>query len=195
MKPVSHLRKNQVYWALFAFLLVVLVSAMDVYASADMPAETDQQGQNRPEPVPEVQIHLAPANADQGATKEPSVPGGGYSSAELTDQVLKIFLGLAAVLAVIFTLAWLAKRSAWLGGAQNTQIMRPLAVYPLGARERLLLLAVGEQQILLALSPQQGVQCLHVFAEPVVHPETDATATPTSFAKVLASVQPLKPKP
>ncbi|SEI45914.1 Flagellar biogenesis protein FliO [Allopseudospirillum japonicum] len=191
MKRVSHLKKNQVYWALLAFLILVLVSAVDVRASANMPAETDQHGQNQPESpaaVAEVQVYLEPANADQGAATQPNASSAGYSSAELTDQVLKVFLGLAAVLAVIFLLAWL-------GGAQNSQIMRPLAVYPLGARERLLLLAVGEQQILLALSPQQGVQCLHVFAEPVIHPETDAPATPTSFAKVLASVQPFKPKP
>ena len=62
-------------------------------------------------------------------------------------------LGLVAVLAVIFGCAWVIRRVNGLQGINNSA-MRIVSVLGVGPRERVVLLDVGEVQILVGVSPQ-----------------------------------------
>lgn len=75
-------------------------------------------------------------------------------------------MGLVLVIGLIFGLAWLAKRLN-VGGMQGQKHMQTLAILPLGAREKAVLVDIAGQQMLLGVSPGR-VTALHVFDEPVV---------------------------
>ena len=96
----------------------------------------------------------APAAADITS------PAGGAA-------VLQALLGLVLVIGLILGLAWLSRR---LGAVPATgKIMRVLAVLPVGPREKIVLVEVGGQQMMLGVTPGQ-INTLQVFVEPVVAP-------------------------
>lgn len=76
---------------------------------------------------------------------------------------LKVFLGLAIIVAAIFFLAWMVKRVGYI----NTQMHGALKVIgglSLTQRERLVLVQVGNKQLLLGVSPGR-ISTLHELAE------------------------------
>lgn len=75
------------------------------------------------------------------------------------------FLWLIVVVGLILLLAWLAKR---LGGVhfQNAAGIKMLSVLPVGNKEKIALVQVGDQQLLIGIAPGR-VNTLHVFEEPV----------------------------
>ena len=75
--------------------------------------------------------------------------------------VLETFGGLLFVLAIIAVLAWLVRRTGQFNSAANGE-MKIIAGLSLGSREKAILLQVGEQQILVGVTPQH-VQTLHVL--------------------------------
>lgn len=81
-------------------------------------------------------------------------------------QLLSVLFSLLLIIALIFALAWLLRRFGQ-GGFANAQAMKVVASLPLGTRERLLVVEVGGQQLLLGVTPQQ-IRTLHVFDEPVI---------------------------
>ena len=91
-------------------------------------------------------------------------------------------LGLLLVLGLIFFLAWLLRRvqNAAPGSAQVIEI---LGSRSLGPRDRLLLIQVGKEQILIGHSPGT-IEALHVMAEPIEVPASARQATP-EFAQRL----------
>lgn len=79
--------------------------------------------------------------------------------------MLQVLLGLGAVLVAIFVAAWLARRlyrGPMLTGGQ----LRVLGGVSMGSRERVVLLQVGEKQLLVGVAPGR-VQTLHVLDEPL----------------------------
>ena len=101
-------------------------------------------------------VALAEEEGASTATRTPDTVG----------TVISLGLGLLVVIAVIFLCAWLARRVQGLQGA-NTQAMKVVSVLSVGQRERVALIDVGGQQILVGITPQ-SVRTLHVFDEPVV---------------------------
>lgn len=89
------------------------------------------------------------------------------SSAVLGAQVVQTLLGLLLVIALIFALAWVARRlQHQVPSGNNNDVIQLLATRPLGPRERLLLVQVGKEQVLLGLTPG-SIEALHVLQEPV----------------------------
>lgn len=80
--------------------------------------------------------------------------------------MVSLGLGLAAVIAIIYGCAWLIRRMNGMTGMNNNAI-KVVSVMAIGARERLALIEVGGQQILLGITPS-AIRTLHVFDEPVV---------------------------
>ena len=79
-------------------------------------------------------------------------------------ELLRVFGGLVAVLAAFVAALWLLKRVQ--PGARGAPgPIRVVSTLHLAPRERLLLVEVGQQQLLLG-SIAQGLQCLHVLSEP-----------------------------
>ena len=100
-------------------------------------------------------------------------------------QLTQLVLGLLLVLGLIFALAWLLRRVQQAGPRQG-QVIELISSRALGARDRLVLVQVGNEQILLGLTPGR-ITPLHVLKEPVQLPDTTQPATP-EFAKRLMEV-------
>lgn len=106
------------------------------------------------------------ATAATAAT--PAVSGG------VAGQLTQLVFGLLLVLGLIFFLAWLLRRVQQAGPAGKGQVIELIGSRALGPRDRLMLVQVGNEQILLGLSPG-SITALHVLKEPVQVPVTEKT--------------------
>lgn len=98
-------------------------------------------------------------------------------------QLTQLVFGLLFVLALIFFLAWLLRRVQQAGPAGKAQVIDIIGSRALGPRDRLMLVQVGNEQILLGLSPGT-ITALHVLKEPVHVPSASEKTTP-EFAQRL----------
>ena len=106
-----------------------------------------------------------------------AAPAVGSVSGQLTQLVL----GLLLVIGLIFVLAWLMRRVQRIGPG-NGQVIELVGSRALGPRDRLVLVQVGEEQILLGITSGR-ITPLHVLKTPVDAVKTEA-ATP-EFAQRL----------
>ena len=83
-------------------------------------------------------------------------------------QLTQLVLGLLLVIGLIFVLAWLMRRVQRIGPG-NGQVIELVGSRALGPRDRLVLVQVGNEQILLGLTPGR-ITPLHVLKEPVTLP-------------------------
>ncbi|KAB0506239.1 flagellar biosynthetic protein FliO [Pseudomonas lini] len=104
-------------------------------------------------------------------------------SSGVAGQLTQLVFGLVLVLGLIFFLAWLLRRVQQAGPAGKGQVIELIGSRALGPRDRLMLVQVGNEQILLGLSPGT-ITALHVLKEPVPVPATTEKATP-EFAQHL----------
>ncbi len=81
--------------------------------------------------------------------------------------VLQMLLGLALVLLVIFGLGWLLRRVSVLPGQHPK--LKIVASLALSNRERVVLVQVGDEQVLLGVAQGQ-VSLIKSFDEPVIEP-------------------------
>jgi flagellar protein FliO/FliZ len=104
-------------------------------------------------------------------------------SSGVAGQLTQLVFGLLLVLGLIFFLAWLLRRVQQAGPAGKGQVIELIGSRALGPRDRLMLVQVGNEQILLGLSPGT-ITALHVLKEPVQVPSGTEKATP-EFAQHL----------
>ena len=99
-------------------------------------------------------------------------------------NIVQMIVGLLIVLFLVFAIAWVLRR---VGGASLTGngTLKVISGMSMGARERVVLLQVGEEQLLLGVSPGR-VQTLHVLDKPI-EAESQRVASPM-FANKLAEV-------
>ncbi|GEM_PF-223430 len=107
----------------------------------------------------------------------------GSTPAGLGGQVLQLVLGLLLVVGLIFFLAWLLRRVQGVGPG-NGQLIEVLGSRAIGPRDRLLLVQIGKEQILLGHSPGD-IKALHVLTEPVAAPAGSRPATPEFAQRLL----------
>ncbi|MFA5626793.1 MAG: flagellar biosynthetic protein FliO [Thiohalomonadaceae bacterium] len=82
-----------------------------------------------------------------------------------TTILLQVLLALGLILLLIVGLAWLLRRVG--GFAQhNTGLIRVLGGVSVGQRERVVLIQVGQRQLLLGVAPGR-IETLHVLDEPI----------------------------
>ncbi|WP_085717000.1 flagellar biosynthetic protein FliO [Pseudomonas sp. B28(2017)] len=93
-------------------------------------------------------------------------------SSGVAGQLTQLVFGLLLVLGLIFLLAWLLRRVQQAGPAGKGQVIDIVGSRALGPRDRLMLVQVGNEQILLGLSPG-NITALHVLKEPVQVPSTE----------------------
>ncbi|MEN4827436.1 flagellar biosynthetic protein FliO [Pseudomonas sp. P39-UII1] len=109
-------------------------------------------------------------------TPPPGTPGS------LGGQLAQMVFGLLLVVGLIFFLAWLLRRMQ--GAApKGGQVIEIVGSRALGPRDRLLLVQVGKEQILIGHTPG-SIEALHVMAEPVEVAASARQATP-EFAQRL----------
>ncbi|MEM7562929.1 MAG: flagellar biosynthetic protein FliO [Pseudomonadota bacterium] len=95
--------------------------------------------------------------------------------------LLKLTGGLILVVVIIFGLAWMLKKLNINQASQNG-LIRIVAGLSIGTRDRIVLLQVGEEQILVGLTAGR-IQKLHTLAEPLA--VSDETSVPSVFAEKL----------
>ncbi|MBC3437598.1 flagellar biosynthetic protein FliO [Pseudomonas sp. BW16M2] len=111
------------------------------------------------------------------AAASTAAPGG------LGAQLAQTVIGLLLVVGLIFFLAWLLRRMQ--GSAQQgAQVIEVIGTRAIGPRDRLLLVQVGKEQILIGHTPG-SIEALHVLAEPVDVPASARQATPEFAQRLL----------
>jgi flagellar protein FliO/FliZ len=98
-------------------------------------------------------------------------------------DILNMGVSMLVVVAAIVILGWLYSRSRFVGGGNN-DVINIVATRALGPKERLLVVEVADQQLLVGMT-STAVQTLHVFDTPVVVPSK--ADTPVGFANRLRS--------
>jgi flagellar protein FliO/FliZ len=112
----------------------------------------------------------------------PPAPVDPISSAYL----VKLTLGLVFIILLIFGLAWLARKMQ-LTPLSSQQLIRIVSAVSVGNRDRIALVEVGGEQILLGLSPGR-IEKLHVLASPVSIDEAEQGHAQSPFAQKLAGL-------
>jgi flagellar protein FliO/FliZ len=109
----------------------------------------------------------------------PAATGGSFGG-----QFAQLALGLLLVVALIFGLAWLVRRMQQVG-PRSTRAIKLVASQALGPRDRLVLVQVGNEQILLGMTPGR-ITPLHVLKEPI--PSADSEPATPEFAQRLTEM-------
>ncbi|WP_046854684.1 flagellar biosynthetic protein FliO [Pseudomonas sp. CCOS 191] len=108
-----------------------------------------------------------------------AAPAPGGFGAQLAQTVF----GLLVVVGLIFFLAWLLRRMQ--GSVQRgAPVIEIVGTRAIGPRDRLLLIQVGKEQILIGHTPG-SIEALHVLAEPVDVPADARQATPEFAQRLL----------
>lgn len=125
--------------------------------------------------------------APEVPTAEVATPTRALSEPVGIGDYLKMFAGLAIILVLIVGMAWAMRRMGrFNSGAQGE--LRILAGLSVGQRERVVLLQVGKEQILIGVSPA-GVNPLHKLEEPLATSIDESGSGPADgFATRLAAV-------
>jgi flagellar protein FliO/FliZ len=113
-------------------------------------------------------LPLSVLAAEPVATAAAAPAAGSGVAGQLAQRVL----GLLLVLGLIFFLAWMLRRVQQAGPAGKGQVIDIIGSRALGPRDRLVLVQVGSEQILLGLSPGT-ITALHVLKEPVQVPSAE----------------------
>jgi flagellar protein FliO/FliZ len=98
-------------------------------------------------------------------------PATSMSSTDMGAQLTKLMLGLLLVVGLIFLLAWLLRRVQQMN-PRGTQVIKLVSSQALGPRERLVLVQVGSEQVLIGLSGGR-ITPLHVMQQPVHLPDAE----------------------
>lgn len=136
------------------------------------------------EPAAEAAASPAAATVPPGKAVPGTAPhaaptlGGGVSSA----NPFSVLFALALILALIFASAWVMKRLGGINVSGNG--MKVLTGMSVGPREKVLLLEVGDKQILIGVA-SGNVSHLQTFDTPVI--EVDSAA-PGDFSQRLRAL-------
>ncbi|OZB75834.1 MAG: flagellar biosynthetic protein FliO [Halothiobacillus sp. 14-55-98] len=132
---------------------------------------------------------VAPATPAQTHAAE-SVASPTGPKPELFDPLssgylLKLVFSLVIVLALMFVVVWLLKRTGRFNGRAGSYPLNVLAQMPVGTRERVLLIAVGDRQMLLGVS-QGHIEPLG-WVDPPLSPDTISKSNPLegAFAQLM----------
>lgn len=117
----------------------------------------------------------AVASATDAVPTLPVSPGVGGG------DILSVSISMFIVVAVIMVLGWFYSRSRMIGGG-GSNVINVVATRALGPKERLMVVEVADQQLLVGMTPS-GVQTLHVFDKPVCVAEE--AGNPVGFASRL----------
>lgn len=162
----------------FAFLIVLvllLAAAMPIQAqpsSSDSVAISSQVNVAQTTSSNTTPINTrAAASADQ--RPEPVVNGS---------SIVQVVLSLIFIIVLIYAVAWYLRKMQF-SAAMPGQRMQVVSALSVGARERVVLVQVGEEQVLLGVAPGR-VNLLHRYPDPII---SAAENDGNHFAKVLGS--------
>lgn len=135
-------------------MLTTFMSAAPVWADAGASATAPSTAA-----VPSV------APASTAPTSTAPAPAPAPLRTDPIESMVKVLFALGFVVAAIFAVAWMFRRVGGLTGVASGSL-RIVGGLSLGGRERVVLVQVGEQQILLGVAPGR-IQSLHVLPAPL----------------------------
>jgi len=136
------------------------------------------------EAAPDVQPEIPAAYAEATApASEPALKRGQPPHPASGKTLFNVMAALVAVIVMIFATGWLLKRFSGFSTLNNRHL-KIHASLSVGARERIVLIEVGGEQILVGVTPQQ-INHLHTLKEPVVSPAAPAQG---EFAQRLQAI-------
>jgi flagellar protein FliO/FliZ len=110
-------------------------------------------------------LTLTPSGLLADAVQEPVAEPAGTVTPLGAGYLIQFTLGLIAVLTAVMILAWIMRRmNRWQMSAGGS--LRLLGGLSLGARERILLVQVGDIQLLVGVAPGY-IRKLHVLTQPL----------------------------
>lgn len=181
LKPVAAIKQ---VWRLRCWSMLMacaLLTAAPVYADNELaPPSADvdtvvQEQPITPAALPSQNIPaLTEKKAGQGATR---INSGSH--------LASVAVGLVFIVALILVLGWFLRRFNQ-GGLFSNSSIKIVASLPLGTRERLAVIDVGGQQLLLGITATQ-INTLHVFDEPIIAPGDNSPAA-SEFGKKLMTL-------
>ncbi|MEE8058210.1 MAG: flagellar biosynthetic protein FliO [Pseudomonadales bacterium] len=176
---------------LLAKLLALLLVSYSVFADQTYVAQTGVAQAKMAAKVKEiVTIVEPPSVASPSMVAAPSVvvPGPqtsvpGVGTAVVTAEPFTVVLGLLSIILLIFGLAWLLRRMGAVSmiAGQAMQVVTSLSV---GPREKVVLVDVGGQQVLLGVTPGR-VSHLQSFDQPVINLDSASSGEFSSKIKQL----------
>jgi flagellar protein FliO/FliZ len=133
-------------------------------------------------------LNAAAARAQDSAVSAdgPAVKGGLNAAQDPLSMtsLWQLTLGMLLVLGLILGIAWVLKRTGRFQMAAGGGL-RILGGLSMGARERVVLLQVGETQLLVGVAPGR-VQTLHVLDEPLAERRNLSAQSVPGFADQLS---------
>lgn len=129
-------------------------------------------------PIASMPVAAAKTATTMQVPARPVVGQGPNTAGSIGGMVFALLL----VVALILTLGWMARRMPGFARGAGANGLRMVASLPIGARERVVVVEVGQTQLLLGVGPG-GTRTLHTLTEPL--PEAGPAATP-QFAQLLA---------
>lgn len=121
------------------------------------------------------------AAQEPAATTSNSASAGALATGLPGNPIAEILLALIGILALICVIAWLVKRFSGLN-PHGSQHLKTIAVMPLGSRERIAVLQIGERQIVVGITPS------HITTLLELDKPLDIPAPRGEFARKLQSL-------
>ena len=107
-----------------------------------------------------------------------------HQVASQSAYLAQVLIGLLVVLAIIFVMGWVLRRlgQGTIGGSENLKVVSSLS---LGAREKIALIQVADQQLLVGITPN-NIRTLKTFDSVVV--QANASSLSENFSEKLAAL-------
>lgn len=150
-------------------VLLILLFTLPVYAQdasvanstlpaivADQPAEVNSA--RSPSSSAQANVPVTQPSAPVTQTNTVAPIGSGR-------HLMNVTLALLGIIGLIFAISWFVKRFSQGTFSANAHI-KVLSAMPLGARERIVLIDAGGQQLLLGIT-STSINTLHVFETPI----------------------------
>jgi flagellar protein FliO/FliZ len=148
-------------------VLVLLWGQPVVAADTEQPAQVGLTDEKKTVQTTVAVAEPPPLFTSPISAKKP-VPATG--SAVVTSDPFTIIFALLFIVLLIFFVAWLMRRVGAIPIA-NGQAMKVVAGLSVGTREKVILLDVGGEQLLIGVAPGR-ISHLHSFEQPVVNPDS-----------------------
>jgi len=84
----------------------------------------------------------------------------------------KVIVFLVLIVGLIVLMAWLAGKSKTLQLGRSSGQIKTLAVLPLGIKEKVAVVQIGDKQLVLGITPQQ-INCLTELETPLTEPQKE----------------------
>jgi flagellar biosynthetic protein FliO len=173
IKFINSKNKQQLFLTGLLFLLIFLFDVQTIaYAKVDANSyvSTTEKIQNNAViekgPIPVDNINTV-VKATQSSTIPSYFPNNPVESKRTLGAVdfLNSLLFLLAIIALIMMLAWIFKRTGLTPGLGN-QVIKVVSAVPIGQKEKIALIEVGNQQLLIGVTPG-NIQKLLILETPI----------------------------